>query len=68
MYGPPFFFRVIPTYQGLPSLTIDIDRTHTVSHTLFAHAQLCIAHLNYPLKTVHCAYLYQKIIMIKIDR
>ena len=22
MYGPPFFFRVIPTYQGLPSLTI----------------------------------------------
>ena len=22
MYGPPFFFRVIPTYQGLLSLTI----------------------------------------------
>ena len=28
MYGPPFFFRVIPTYQGLPSLTI-ISNYHT---------------------------------------
>ena len=30
MYGPPFFFRVIPTYQGLPSLTTRCITNFTV--------------------------------------